>query len=106
MEVYGHFLGGTGVTINHVYIELFGKDFVWENKAAACSNVRIWNDNDAVRWRKDGPECDIYKADMQDLYAPSVEAPNSNSLTVGWTFSPKLNNAPDPGSQHISITLS
>lgn len=109
LDVYWHATGGVGITINHVYLRATGG--FYESKALACSNVRMWNQNDVIAWRKDGAECDVFKNaapghdGMQDLFQPSVEMPQATSATVGWTFSPKLDSEVDPGSQHISITV-
>lgn len=103
LDVYWHRLASGGLTINNVYERVTGG--FWESKAIDCSNVRMWNQDDAIRWRKDGAECDVPESPGYHVFAPSVEAPTATSLTVGWTFSPKLDAEADPGSKHISITV-
>jgi len=103
LDVYYHFTGGVGITINHVYLRVTGG--FYELKAADCNNVRMWNQDNDIKWRKDDAECDVPRDPGYRLFAPSIEMPAATSATVGWTFSPKLDKEVDPGPQHISITV-
>ena len=77
----------------------------FESKVEDCDNLRLWNDNQTVIWRKDDAQCDLTQSDPVDTWFPGNQLPQSDHAHFGWTFYPKLNLAPDPGYTHISIDI-
>lgn len=105
LDVYYHYLGGDGITINHVYLRISGGFWEHWDNAADCNNVRMWNNAGVVKWRKDGAECDVPENLRYHVFTPSVEMGQATSATVGWTFDAHLNSEPDVNGAHISITV-
>ncbi len=95
---------GTGGTITLVRIYADGDlNAYFESKIEDCDNLRIWNDKDVVKWRKDNAECDLYKSAPRKTWYPDVDMHATTTFNLGWTFYPKINGGPDPGYTHISI---
>ena len=93
-------------TIALVRTEADGEvDLLFESQIEDCDNLRLWNDNQTVIWRKDDAQCDLTKADPQDTWYPGNTLPQSAHANFGWTFYPKLDGAVDPGYTHISLVI-
>jgi hypothetical protein len=102
--------GATGITVVEVDVYLTGSGpTVWENKMFDCDAMRVWNDADVVKWRQDGAQCDIYKADprheVQINFPDGLSMPNTNTAEFSIAGWPKFNNSGDPGRIVQSLTV-
>jgi len=95
----------SGHSVTLVRTQVTGDLSLFESKVEDCDNLRLWNDNDVVVWRKDDAQCDLTKADPVDTWYPGNTMPQSSQGHLGWTFYPKINNGPDPGYTHISLVV-
>lgn len=96
---------GKGVWIDLVRIYASG-DVVWfESKAVGCDNLRLWNDNQTVLWRKDNSQCDLYKSSLSKTWYPGNHLTQSDGH-IGYTFNVNLDQTvdPDPGHDHVDAT--
>lgn len=96
---------GLGGTLSQVRIWASGDYGNFESKIEDCDNLRVWNADNEVRWRKDNSECDLYKSNNIKAWYPNVGFHASPTMNLGWTFYPKIDNGPDPGYTHISIKV-
>lgn len=103
LDVYATRRADGGLNIPHVYVRTTGG--FWENRAFDCDWLALWNDNDVIKWRKDGAPCDVYDYPGYTLFHPSVELPNSASVVVAVAGYPKLDKEQNPGYTKARVTI-
>lgn len=94
---------GLGGTLTAVRIWASGDMSNFDSKVEDCDNLRVWNADSEVRWRRDNAECDLTQGNAVKSWFPNVGFHASPTMNLGWTFYPKINNGRDPGYTHISI---
>jgi len=91
--------GATGITVHEIDVDLGGGP--WESLAFNCDAIRMWNQDDVVKFRRDGNVCDMTKSwphlGFQPGFPDGLDMPATNTVSVSIAGWPKFNNNADPG---------
>lgn len=105
-----HTNGSTGMTLNTIRIWIVDSQLGEFNQDAIspCNNLRIWNDNDVVKWRRDSPPADTWAQSCElsgdtpsKTWTVNIPMPTSDSISEGWTFDANLFRKTDRNDVHI-----
>jgi hypothetical protein len=108
LTVYWRDLGGHhGIAVDDMWAEISGGP--WENNAFECDALRVWNENDIVKWRRDGSPCDMTNADAHFEFQPNfpdgLVMPDTDTASVSLAGWPHFNHNGDPDRMVLTINI-